>query len=136
MLFIDMPRTWVVQGDSVNTAIIHSYSTLPRNGRIHGLSEFTGIYEIVGQIDFVRVGRVQRQKTELIGSEELKPIVGEPISVVRNHPALCPASTGPICRYAHLFPKRPEPVIPSATLSVVDIFSIPIFPEMTQSRTK
>ena len=27
-------------------------------------------------------------------------------------------------------------VIPSTTLSVVDIFSKPIFPEMTQSRTK
>ena len=27
----------------MNTAIIHSYSTLPRNGRIHGLSKNTGI---------------------------------------------------------------------------------------------
>ena len=38
MLFTEIAETWVVQRDSVNTAIIHSYSTLPRNGRIHGLS--------------------------------------------------------------------------------------------------
>ena len=44
MLFKEIAQTWAVQRDSVNTAIIHSYSTLPRNGRIHGLSEITGIY--------------------------------------------------------------------------------------------
>ena len=35
---------------------------------------------------------------------------GKPVGSggVRNHPALCPASTGPICRYTHLLPKRPE----------------------------
>ena len=27
MLFTEMPRTWAVQRDSVNTAIMHSYST-------------------------------------------------------------------------------------------------------------
>ena len=43
MLFTEMAQTWAVQRDSVNTAIIHSYSTLPRNGRIHGLSKITGI---------------------------------------------------------------------------------------------
>ena len=110
MLFTQMVRTWAVQRDSVNTSIIHLYSTLPRNGRIHAISENTGIYKVVGQVSFVRVGRIRRQKTELVGSEELKPIVSEPMSVVRNHPTLCPASTGPICRYAHLLPKRPEPV--------------------------
>ena len=39
MLFTQITRTWVVQGDNVNTSIIHLYSTLPRNGRIHGLSK-------------------------------------------------------------------------------------------------
>ena len=39
-----MARTWVDQGDNLNTSIIiHLYSTLPRNGRIHGLSKITGI---------------------------------------------------------------------------------------------
>ena len=51
------------------------------------------------------IGRIRRQKTELVGSEELKSIVKELMSVVRNHPALCPASTGPICHYTHLLPK-------------------------------
>ena len=46
MLFIAIAQIWVVERDSVNTAIIHSYSTLPRNGRIHGLSEITGIYKV------------------------------------------------------------------------------------------
>ena len=96
--------------DSVNTAIIHSYSTLPRNWRIHGLSKITGIYKVVEQVSFVRVGRIQRQKTELVGSEELKSILKEPMSDVRNHPALCSALTRPICHYAHLMPKGPETV--------------------------
>ena len=47
MLFTQMAQTWAVQRHSVNTAIIHSYSTLPRNGRIHGLSEITSIYKVV-----------------------------------------------------------------------------------------
>ena len=38
-----MARTWAIQEDSVNTSIIHWYSTLPRNGRIHGLSKNTSI---------------------------------------------------------------------------------------------
>ena len=37
-LFIEIAQTWVVQRESVNTAIIQSYLTLPRNGRIHGLN--------------------------------------------------------------------------------------------------
>ena len=44
MLFTEIARTWAVQRDSVNTAIIHSYSTLPRNGRIHGLSKELQVY--------------------------------------------------------------------------------------------
>ena len=86
MLFTEIAQTWAVQRDSVNTAIIHSYSTLPRNGCIHGLSEITGF---IGQIGFVRFDKIRRQKTESVGSEELKLILKEPMSVVRNHPVLC-----------------------------------------------
>ena len=43
MLITQMAQTWSIQKDSVNTSIIHLYSTLPRNGRIHGLSKNTGI---------------------------------------------------------------------------------------------
>ena len=44
VLFAQMARTWAIQEDSVNTSIIHWYSTLPRNGRIHGyLKKITGI---------------------------------------------------------------------------------------------
>ena len=111
MLITQMARTWALKEDGVNTSIIHWYSTLPRNGRIHRLSKNTGKKQkVLGQVGFVRVGWIRKQKTELVGSEELKSIVGEPMSVVRNHPTLCPASTGPIRRYTHLLPKRPEPV--------------------------
>ena len=34
MLVTEMARTWAIKEDSVNTSIIHWYSTLPRNGRI------------------------------------------------------------------------------------------------------
>ena len=73
----------------MNTAIIHSYSILPCNGRIHGLSEIIGMYKVIGQIGFVRVGKIKTQKTEPAGSEELKPILKEPMSVVRNPPVMC-----------------------------------------------
>ena len=89
MLFTEIAQTWVVQRDSVNMAIILLYSTLPRNGRIHGLSEITGIYKVIGQIGFVRVSKIRRQKTEPAGSEELKPILKESMSFVRNHHVLC-----------------------------------------------
>ena len=89
MLFTEIAQTWVVQRDSVNTSTIHSYSTLLRNGRIHGLFEITGMYKVIGQIGFVRVGKIQRQKTEPAGSEEMKPILKEPMSVVRKPPVLC-----------------------------------------------
>ena len=138
-----MARTWAIKEDSVNTSIIHWYSTLPRNGRIHRLSKNTGKKQkVLGQVGFVRVGWIRKQKTELVGSEELKPIVGEPMSVVQNHPALCPASPDryavmPIyCRRDRNRSAKRHLVIPSTTLLVVDIFSQPIFPEMTQSRTK
>ena len=82
MLFTEVAQTWVVQRDTVNMVIIHTYSTLPCNGRIHGLFEITGIYKVVRQVGFVQVGRIRRQRTELVGSEELKPILTEPMSVV------------------------------------------------------
>ena len=95
----------------MNTAIIHSYSTLPYNGCIHrlskkyrykqGFSDRSVLFESAGS---------EKQKTELVGSDELKPIVSEPMSVVLDHPALCPASTGPICHYAHLLLKGPKTV--------------------------
>ena len=34
-----MAQTWAIKEDGVNTTIIHWYSTLPRNRRIHGLSK-------------------------------------------------------------------------------------------------
>ena len=58
MLFIEITRTWVVQRDNVNTAIIHSYSTLPHNKHIHGLSETTGIYKVYRTNLFFLVGKI------------------------------------------------------------------------------
>mgnify|MGYP000677472598 FL=1 len=54
-----------------------------------GYTKVTGIYKVVRQIGFVRVGKVRRQKTEPAGPEELKPIFKEPMSDVRNHPMMC-----------------------------------------------
>ena len=51
---------YAVQGDSVNTSIIHLYLTLPRNERVHGLSKIIGINKVVGQVGFVRVGRIRK----------------------------------------------------------------------------
>ena len=127
----------------MNTVILRSYSTLPRNGRIHELSEITGIYKVIGQIGFVRVGKIRRQKIEPAGSEELKPILKEPMSVVRRaYCVVCPTLTGPILRYAHLVPKGPESIrLKKLGHYVCDIigcgyFLRPIFPEMTKSRMK
>ena len=64
----------------------------------------------IEQIGFVRVGKIRRQKTKMVGSEELKPILKEPMPVVRNHPVRCPTLTEPISRYAYLVPKEPETV--------------------------
>ena len=74
-----MARTWVVQGESVNTSIIHLYSTLPRNGRTHGLSKITGI-NIGSQTDRFcssrqdpkaedRTGRVRRAEADRQGTD-------------------------------------------------------------------
>ena len=54
-----------------------------------GYTEITGIYRVVRQIGFVSVGRIRRQKTEPVGSEELMLILEDPMSVVRNHIVLC-----------------------------------------------
>ena len=43
MLITQMAGTWAIKEDSVNMTIIHWYSTLPRNGRIHGYLKNTGI---------------------------------------------------------------------------------------------
>ena len=111
MLITQMARTWALKVDSVNTSIIHWYSTLPRNGRIHRLSKkYRYKQSFSDKSVLFESPASEKQKTELVGSEELKPIVSEPMSIVRNHPLLCPASTGSMCRYAHLLPKRPEPV--------------------------
>ena len=128
MLFTEIARTWVIQRDSVNTAIIPSYSTILRNARIHGLSEITGIYNVVGQVGFVQVSGIRRQKTELVGSEELKPIPKEPMLVVRNHPVLYTALTEPILCYAHLLLKGPQ-TVRRKTLgySIYDIISYGYF---------
>ena len=54
-----------------------------------GYIEITGIYKVIEQIGFIRVGRIRRQKAEPAESEELKSILKGPMSVVRNHPVLC-----------------------------------------------
>ena len=51
-------------------------------------TEITCIYKVIRQIDFVRVGKIRRQKTEPARSEELKSILKEPMLVVRNPPVL------------------------------------------------
>ena len=43
MLITEMAWTWAIKEDSVNTSIIHWYSTLPCNVRIHWLSKNTSI---------------------------------------------------------------------------------------------
>ena len=58
-------------------------------GLYKGWTEITGIYKIIGQVGFIWVGKIQRQKTEPAGSEEWKPILKESLSVVQNHPVLC-----------------------------------------------
>ena len=105
MLFTEIAQTWVVQRDSVNTVIMHSYLTLPR------YTEITGIYKVIRQIGFVRVGRIWRQMTEPAGSEELKPILKKiDVGCPKLSCAVCPTLTRPIFCYAHLVPKGPETI--------------------------
>ena len=72
------------------------------------LYQFVGpLDKDVGQVGFIRVGKIRRQKADRPGSEELKPILENSKSVVRNHPG-CPTLIGPIFRYAHLMSKGSE----------------------------
>ena len=79
ILFTQMARTWAIKEDSVNTSIIHWYSTLPRHGRIHGLSKITRI-NIGPQTDRFcssrqdpkaedRTGRVRRTEADHQGTD-------------------------------------------------------------------
>ena len=110
MLFTEIAQTWVVQRDSVNTAIIHSYSTLPRNGRIHGLSEITGIQGC--RIDRFCSSR-QDQKTKdragQVGGAEADPQRTD-VGCPKTSCVVCPTLTEPIFHYAHLVPKGPETI--------------------------
>ena len=49
------------------------------------------------------------RRPKRLGSEELKPILEKPLSVVRNHPG-CPTLIGPIFCYAHLMSKGLEAI--------------------------
>ena len=64
-----------VQRDSVNTAIINSYSTLPRNGRIHGLSKNTGINKgsRTGRFCSSRQNPKTEDRTSRVGRAEADP---------------------------------------------------------------
>ena len=110
MLFTQMARTWVVQGDSVNTSIIHLYSTLPCNGGIHGLSKITGI-NLGSRTDRFyssrqdpkaedRTGRVGRAEVDHQGTDVGFP---KPSCVVSGF-------NRTDCHYAPLMPKGSETV--------------------------
>ena len=132
-----------VQRDGVNTAIIHSYSTLPRNGRIHELSkkyrykhrfsDRSVLFESVGSED--RRPNWSGRKSWSRSSVNRYRLPETILHFVRLQPDRY--AVMPICcrRDWKRFAER-HLVILSATLSVVDIFSKPIFLEMTQSRTK
>ena len=142
-LFTQMARTWAIKEDSVNTSIIHWYSTLGRNGRIHGLSKNTGINKRFSDRSVL---------FESARSESRRPNLSGRKSWSRSSVNRCRLSET-ILRYVRLQPDQyvltpiccqrdrnwsaeRHLVIPSSTLSIVDIFSKPIFSEMTQSRTK
>ena len=111
MLFIEKARTGTVQRDSVNTFIIHSYSTLPRHGRIHGLSEITGIYKVVGQIGFCssRQDPKTKDRTSRVRRAEANPQRTD-VGCLKPSCDMCLTLTGPILRYAHMVPKGPKTV--------------------------
>ena len=137
ILFTQMARTWAIQEDSVNTSIIHWYSTLPCNGRIHRLSKSTGINKGSRTSRFCssrqdpkaedRTGRVGRAEADRRWTD-----VGCP----KPSCAMSGFNRTILCRRDRNRSAERHLIIPSATLSVVDIFSKLIFPEMTQSRTK
>ena len=135
-LNLDCPR------DSVNTAIIHLYLTLPRNGRIQRVKQELQVYTRLSDKSILfESAKSGDRRTNRLGLEELKPILEKSKSIVRNHPR-CPTLIRPIFRYAHLVPKGSESIHQKTLghsicdIMTVDIFSRTIFPEMTQSRTK
>ena len=143
MLFTQMARTWAIKEDSVNTSIIHWYSTVPRNGRIHRLSKNTGKNKRFSDRSVL---------FELAGSESRRPNWSSRKSWSRSSVNRCRLSetilhcvrlqpdrfviTPIYCRRDRKRSAGRHLVIPSVTLSVVDIITRPIFLEMRQSRTK
>ena len=101
----------VVQRDSVNTTIIHLYSTLLRNGRIHGLSEITGIYKVYRTYEFCssRQDPKTEDRSRRVGRAKAYPQRTD-VGCSKPSCAVCPTLTGPILRYTNLMPKRPETV--------------------------
>ena len=102
-LNLDYPR------DSVNTAIIHMYSTLPRNGRIHRVSRKYRFIPGGRTCRFARVGGIREQETESAG---VGRVVAERQKIdvdCRNRPR-CPTLIRPIFRYACLVPKRSKSI--------------------------
>ena len=138
-----MARTWAIKEDSVNTAIIHSYSTLPRNGRIHEVSkkyrykhrfsDRSVLFESTGSEDrrLNWSGRKSWSRS-LVNRCRLSETILHYVRLQPNRYAVMPIC----CRRDRNRSAERHLVIPSTTLSVVDIFSKPIFPEMTQSRMK
>ena len=94
----------------MNTAIIHSYSTLPRNGHIQGVKPELPAYTRLSDMSvLLESAKFEDKRPNWLGSEELKPILGKSLSIVRNHPG-CPTLIGTMFRYAHLVPKGSESI--------------------------
>ena len=128
-----MARTWAVQGDSVNTSIIHLYSTLPRNGRIHGLSKkYRYKHRFSDRSVLFESAESEDRRPNWSGrknwsrSSRNRCWLSETIlRCVRLQPDRFAIT--PICsRRDQKRSAKRNLVIPSTTLSVVDIFSKPI----------
>ena len=143
MLITQMAWTWAIKEDCVNTSIIHWYSTLPRNGRIHRLSkryrykqrfsDMSVLLESAGS-ESRRPNRSGRKSwsRSLVNRCRLSETILHCVRLQLDRYAVMPIC----CRRDRDRSAERHLVNPSSTLSVVDIFSKPIFPEMTQSRTK
>ena len=121
-LFTDIGQTRAAQKNSVNMAIIHSYSTLPRNGRMQMTKPKLQVYtRLSDKPVLLESARSEDRRLIQPDSEELKTILERPLSVVRNHTG-CPTLIRPIFYYAHLVSKGSE-MIRRKTLghSVCDI---------------
>ena len=135
MLITQMARTWALKKDSVNTSIIHWYSTLPRNERIHRLSKRYMYKQRFSDrsVLFESAGSSRRSwSRSLVNRCRLSETILHCVRLQPDRYAVMPIC----CRRDRNRSAERHLVIPSATLSVVNIFSKPIFPEMTQSRTK